>query len=59
MGDYEHSKHGDSNIGSSSQKIQTPFICKHVTSFFFPLGHFYRLEGAKDFLLCGNSSDAG
>ncbi|XP_068876873.1 sodium channel protein type 2 subunit alpha-like isoform X2 [Aphelocoma coerulescens] len=21
--------------------------------------HFYRLEGAKDFLLCGNSSDAG
>uniref|UniRef100_A0A8C5XA62 Sodium channel protein type 2 subunit alpha n=1 Tax=Malurus cyaneus samueli TaxID=2593467 RepID=A0A8C5XA62_9PASS len=26
---------------------------------FLYLGHFYRLEGAKDFLLCGNSSDAG
>uniref|UniRef100_A0A8C3CWJ7 Sodium channel protein n=1 Tax=Cairina moschata TaxID=8855 RepID=A0A8C3CWJ7_CAIMO len=25
----------------------------------FLLGHFYRLEGQKDYLLCGNSSDAG
>uniref|UniRef100_A0A672VBG0 Sodium channel protein n=1 Tax=Strigops habroptila TaxID=2489341 RepID=A0A672VBG0_STRHB len=25
----------------------------------FSLGNFYRLEGQKDYLLCGNSSDAG
>uniref|UniRef100_A0A8C3Y8L4 Sodium channel protein n=1 Tax=Catharus ustulatus TaxID=91951 RepID=A0A8C3Y8L4_CATUS len=27
--------------------------------YFFFLGHFYRPEGTKDFLLCGNSTDAG
>uniref|UniRef100_A0A8C5UEI0 Sodium channel protein type 2 subunit alpha n=1 Tax=Malurus cyaneus samueli TaxID=2593467 RepID=A0A8C5UEI0_9PASS len=29
------------------------------TAYINEKSHFYRLEGAKDFLLCGNSSDAG
>lgn len=61
MGDYEHSNHDNLNVGSSSQKRKKKPLLWFIIMLLpiFSLDHFYRIEGQKDYLLCGNSSDAG
>ncbi|XP_068264417.1 sodium channel protein type 2 subunit alpha-like isoform X2 [Nyctibius grandis] len=51
-----------SENSTSFEKYLTPYFNGTVfdwTAYIENESHFYRLEGRKDFLLCGNSSDAG